>query len=77
METLAEKQNWARAIQREEPRHQRQLREGEDTGERLQGAAVGVVPGQEPQQLRQGGGGRGGGQHPEVQHLQVSQREIH
>ena len=74
METLAEKQNWARAIQREEPRHQRQLREGEDTGERLQGAAV--VPGQEPLQLRHGGGGRGGGQHPAVKNLQVSQREI-
>ena len=45
---------------------------GIDTCERLQGAAV--VPGQDPQQLRQGGGGRGGGQHPAVQHLQVSQR---
>ena len=41
--------------------------EGEGHGERLQGAAVG--PGQEPQHLGHGGGGRGGGQHQAAQYL--------
>ena len=70
-ETEQISQKWARTIQGGSAAPA--AVEGKGACERLQGAAV--VPGQEPQHLRQGGGVRGGGQHSAaVQHLQVSQR---